>query len=87
MGDERNIERLAAVARCDAGPPVEVTARVMETIRCMDTPQEVTPLGLGGMAIAAAVAALAVAVPAFRAWDLLTDPLVSLIGSTPGVLL
>lgn len=87
MSDERNLDRLAALARHEAAPPVDITGRVMETIRFAETPEEAPPLQLGGMAVAAAVAVLALAVPAFRAWDLLTDPLVSLISSTPGALL
>lgn len=76
MGSNDRLERLAATARRDLPPSLHVADRVAATLtaRQLTVPSDFGR-SMGFCAAAATFVALLVAVPAFDAWLVLSDPL------------
>jgi hypothetical protein len=76
----QRFEQLAAAARREAPPAIDVTARVMARIRRQVRPEarRADNITLAVMAVVSVLAASIVAVVAMDAWSAMIDPMSSL---------
>ena len=84
MDHEKLIEQLAARARMEQPPQVDVTDRVMAAVRRGAEVAEFPTAPLAWVAGLGAAAALPIAIIAFGDWDVISDPLLTVLIDLPG---
>ncbi|MHB1035750.1 MAG: hypothetical protein ACYC35_12875 [Pirellulales bacterium] len=78
MNELEAFRQLASQARDERVPAVNVTARVMDSLR-LGQAEPAVGVSLWVFAVASLAAAAVVAVMAFQAWDAVGDPLAGLL--------
>jgi hypothetical protein len=83
MKDERHFRELAAQARLETPPAVDVADRVMATLRAPADEKGPADFALAWVAAAAMVFAIPSAFLAATAWEALSDPLSGILFDLP----
>jgi hypothetical protein len=84
MDHEKLIEQLAARARMEHPPNVDVRDRVMAAVRHGAEVVEFPTAALAWVAGLSAAAALPIAIIALSDWDVISDPLLTALIDLPG---
>jgi len=77
---EEKLRRLMARARQERAPRTDMARAVMAAVRAQDREQSVTLAPLAWVALAAAALAVPAGLAVIAAWELISDPLLGLVG-------